>query len=157
MFCKPDDRRKSIVTLALSQGNRKIIVRHFVNRAPELPREGEFVGGDTSGIKFVWTWTWWITTKCALIAAAMRPFVKLLLETVRGVVLKKKWGTPETRLRQRFLNNLGLHTRTLIHVTKLPQRIFGLVLRYSYSCLSVCSRSILILLYWNYLTLRFSK
>jgi len=27
-----------------------------------------------------------------------------------GVVLKKKWGTPETRLRQRFLNNLGLHT-----------------------------------------------
>ena len=31
----------------------------------------------------------------------------------RGVVLKKKWGTPETRLRQRFL---GLHTRTLIHV-----------------------------------------
>ena len=28
----------------------------------------------------------------------------------RGVVLKKKWGTPETRLRQRFLNNLGLHT-----------------------------------------------
>ena len=29
---------------------------------------------------------------------------------------KKKWGTPETILRQRFLNNLGLHTRTLIHV-----------------------------------------
>ena len=28
----------------------------------------------------------------------------------RDVVLKKKWGTPETRLRQRFLNNLGLHT-----------------------------------------------
>jgi len=27
-----------------------------------------------------------------------------------GVVLKKKWGTPETRLRQRFLNNLRLHT-----------------------------------------------
>jgi len=22
--------------------------------------------------------------------------------TIRGVVLKKKWGTPETRLRQRF-------------------------------------------------------
>jgi len=37
----------------------------------------------------------------------------------RGVVLKKKWGTPETRLRQRFLNNLGLHTRTLIHVRKI--------------------------------------
>jgi len=55
----------------------------------------------------------------------------------RGVVLKKKWTTPETRLRQRFLNNLGLH----LHVKKLPQRIFGLVLRYSYSCLSVCSRS----------------
>jgi len=53
-----------------------------------------------------------------MIAAAMRPFVKLLLETVRGVVLKKKWGTPETRLRERFLNNLGLHTRTLIHVRK---------------------------------------
>jgi len=37
----------------------------------------------------------------------------------RGVVLKKKWGTPETRLRQRFLNKLGLHTRTLIHVRKI--------------------------------------
>jgi len=34
---------------------------------------------------------------------------------------KKKWGTRETRLRQRFLNNLGLHTRTLIglHVRKI--------------------------------------
>jgi len=30
----------------------------------------------------------------------------------RGVVLKKKWGTPETRLRQRFLNNLGKYTYT---------------------------------------------
>jgi len=29
----------------------------------------------------------------------------------RGVVLKKKWGTPETRLTLRFLNNLGLHAR----------------------------------------------
>ena len=28
----------------------------------------------------------------------------------RGVVLKKKWGTPETRLRRRFLNVLGLRT-----------------------------------------------
>jgi len=37
----------------------------------------------------------------------------------RGVVLKKKWGTPETRLRQRFLNISGLHTRTLIHVRKI--------------------------------------
>ena len=37
----------------------------------------------------------------------------------RGVVLKKKWGTPETRLRQRFLNNLGLHTRILIHFRKI--------------------------------------
>jgi len=37
----------------------------------------------------------------------------------RGVVLKKKWGTPETRLRQRFLNILGLRTRTLIHVRKI--------------------------------------
>jgi len=31
----------------------------------------------------------------------------------RGVVLKKKWGTPETRLKQRFLNSLGLHTRQI--------------------------------------------
>ena len=31
---------------------------------------------------------------------------------------KEVGGTPETRLRQRFLNNLGLHTRTLIHVRK---------------------------------------
>jgi len=37
----------------------------------------------------------------------------------RGVALKKKWGTPETRLRRRFLNNLGQHTRTLIHVRKI--------------------------------------
>ena len=29
---------------------------------------------------------------------------------LRGAVLKKKWGTPETRLRQRFLNSLGLQT-----------------------------------------------
>ena len=32
---------------------------------------------------------------------------------------KKKWGTHKARLRQRFLNNLGLHTRTLIHVRKI--------------------------------------
>jgi len=32
---------------------------------------------------------------------------------------KRSGGTPETRLRQRFLNNLGLHTRTLIHVRKI--------------------------------------
>jgi len=38
---------------------------------------------------------------------------------IRGVVLKKKWGTPETRLRKDFLNSLGLHTRTLIHVRKI--------------------------------------
>ena len=28
----------------------------------------------------------------------------------QGCSPKKKCGTPETRLRQRFLNNLGLHT-----------------------------------------------
>jgi len=32
---------------------------------------------------------------------------------------KRKWGTPETRLRQKNLNNLSLHTRTLIHVRKI--------------------------------------
>jgi len=38
MFSKLDVRRKSIVTLVLSQDNRKIVVRYFVNRAPyELP------------------------------------------------------------------------------------------------------------------------
>ena len=36
-----------------------------------------------------------------------------------GVVLKRNGGTPETRLSQRFLNNLGLHTRTLIHARKI--------------------------------------
>ena len=35
MFCKIDVCRKSIVTLALSYDNRKIVVRYFVNRAPE--------------------------------------------------------------------------------------------------------------------------
>ena len=38
---------------------------------------------------------------------------------IRGVVLKKKWGTPETTLGKDYLNNLGLHTRTLIHVRKI--------------------------------------
>jgi len=33
MFGKLDVRRKSIVTLALSQENREIVVRHFVSRA----------------------------------------------------------------------------------------------------------------------------
>ena len=37
----------------------------------------------------------------------------------RGVVLQRSGGTPETRLRQRFLNNLGLHTRTLLQVRKI--------------------------------------
>jgi len=40
MFCKLDIRRKLIVTLALSQDNRKIVVRYFVNRAPEFLIEG---------------------------------------------------------------------------------------------------------------------
>ena len=29
--------------------------------------------------------------------------------TARGVVLKKKWGTPETRLRQRFFKQFMLY------------------------------------------------
>jgi len=37
----------------------------------------------------------------------------------QGCSPKKKWGTPETRLKQRFLNNLDLLTRTLIHVRKI--------------------------------------
>ena len=36
MFGKLDVRRKLVVTLALSQNNRKIVVRYFVNRAWEL-------------------------------------------------------------------------------------------------------------------------
>ena len=38
---------------------------------------------------------------------------------LQGCSPKKEVGTPETRLRQRFLNSLGLHTRTLIHVRKI--------------------------------------
>jgi len=34
MFCKLDVRRTSIVTLALSQDNRKSVVRYLVNQAP---------------------------------------------------------------------------------------------------------------------------
>ena len=34
MFGKLDVRRKSIVTLKLSQDNRKTVVRYFVNQAP---------------------------------------------------------------------------------------------------------------------------
>ena len=51
MFCKLDVRRKSIVTLALSKDNRKIVVRYFVNRAPgevHFPR-GRFVYGTRKG------------------------------------------------------------------------------------------------------------
>ena len=44
-----------------------------------------------------------------------QPALNIRCITRYGLVLKKKWGrTPETRLRQRFLNNLGL----LIHVGK---------------------------------------
>jgi len=44
------------------------------------------------------------------------------IEKQQGCSPKKEvvaGGTPETRLRQRFLNNLGLHTRTLIHVREI--------------------------------------
>ena len=44
----------------------------------------------------------------------------------RGVVLKKKWGTPETRLRQRFLNNLGLHaccTEIILHCASVSNQL----------------------------------
>ena len=34
------------------------------------------------------------------------------IRSAQGCSPKKKWGTPETRLRQQILNNLGLHTRT---------------------------------------------
>ena len=37
MFCKSDVRRKSIVTLALWQDNRKTVERYFVNRVPGHP------------------------------------------------------------------------------------------------------------------------
>jgi len=63
---------------------------------------------------------------------------------------ERSGGTPATRLRQRFLKQFRptLYTYTHTRQEKLPQqRIFGLVLRYRYSCLSVCSRSIFILLY----------
>ena len=40
------------------------------------------------------------------------------IPVTKSVVLKSG-GTRETRLRQRFLNNLGIHTRTLIHVRKI--------------------------------------
>ena len=48
MFCKLDVCYKSIVTLALSQDNRKIVVRYFVNWAPDylwlrLPFWGSWV------------------------------------------------------------------------------------------------------------------
>ena len=40
--------------------------------------------------------------------------------THQGCSPTKKWGgTPETRLRQRFLNSLGLHRRTLVRVRKI--------------------------------------
>ena len=38
MFCKLDVYRKSIVRLALSQDNRKIVVRYYVNRSPRHRR-----------------------------------------------------------------------------------------------------------------------
>jgi len=44
----------------------------------------------------------------------------------RGVVLKKKWGTPETRLRQRLLNSLGLHTcctENILHCVSVSNQL----------------------------------
>jgi len=38
MFCKLDVHRKSILTLALSQNNCKIVRIHGVNQAPELQK-----------------------------------------------------------------------------------------------------------------------
>ena len=43
----------------------------------------------------------------------------LPLSLKQGCSPKKEVGAPKTRLRQRFLNNLGLHTCTLIHVRKI--------------------------------------
>ena len=37
-------------------------------------------------------------------------FVRYACGLTQGCSPKKKWGTPETRLRQRFLNNSGLRT-----------------------------------------------
>ena len=37
----------------------------------------------------------------------------------RGVVLKRSGGRLKQDLDEDFLNNLGLHTRTLIHVRKI--------------------------------------
>jgi len=46
------------------------------------------------------------------------PLSPLVTVTVQGCS-PKKWGTPETDLDKDFLNNLVLHTRTLIHVRKI--------------------------------------
>ena len=45
--------------------------------------------------------------------------INILRLPPRGVVLKRSGGTPETTVRLRFLKNLGLHTRILIHVRKI--------------------------------------
>ena len=59
--------------------------------------------------------------------------------TTGGVVLKKKWG----RLKQdsKILKQFRPTDTYSYTSEKLPQRTFGLVLPYSYSCLSVYSRS----------------
>jgi len=59
---------------------------------------------------------------CSLKKLLFIPSFVIVFGTVglsRSGVVLKKWRTPETRLRQRFLNNLGLHTRRLIHVRKI--------------------------------------
>jgi len=71
--------------------------------------------------------------------------INILRLPPRGVVLKRSGGTPETTVRLRFLKNLGLHTRILIHVRKIATADLwscpAIGLPYSYSCLSACSRS----------------
>ena len=49
-------------------------------------------------------------------ACACRGSARYLV--ARGVVLKKKWGRLKQDLDKNFFN-LGLHTRTLIHVRKI--------------------------------------
>ena len=50
------------------------------------------------------------------VSLRLTTFIKAFYDDDDQGCSPKKWGTPETRLRQRLLNNLGLHIRTLKHV-----------------------------------------
>ena len=114
MFGILDVRRKSIVTLALSQDNRKTVVRHFVNRAPG----DATAAGPVICCRRVWrpVKLHGPTTNANIIASAAQTtqLARLdqdtWLDTGRGVVYKLAAAARRTALQTRKLDRGLLDT-----------------------------------------------